>query len=653
MKRVIIIISVVVVLVVAGLVVAFTTTRGKNNKETPLKTEVAKRGDFVIKINASGNLESLLSIEVKSNVEGEIRKLAVKDGEMVQKGQVLLKINDEQIREDMKQAEANVSAAKAQLEQAKSSLAIKQKQLESDLQQQKDGVAQAQTALNVAKSATLQQVAQLQTDIQNTKGNLEQDNIALKQAQISLKQAEITLSDVKQAESAAKVDLDNAESELKRNQELYQKKFIPKKSLEDAEAAHANSSSRCESAQKKVQSQEETINSQKETVTMREQAVQMRKTTIEFNDKNLALLRQTRSDQEEQATTALKIARTRLNQLLDNINDEKDISRFSLKSAEANLLKVESTLNNVKERLGWTTIVAPMSGIVINLAIEEGEIVTSGRSAFSQSPALMRVVDLSQMVVKTFINEVDMEKLSLGQKAEIRTRAYAGKSYKGEVREIAPSGVPRDNIIYFEVVIAVLGSPEELRPGMTADVDIIVEERKDSLLLPIAAVKTEQSSTALLTVPEKDFSKLKNDQPVELENERGAKLQGKISKLTSENKEGNVEVTLASAKRGARPGKTTFKLIIDGKKTISDVPADVTSKKESYVMLMPKGKEKEKEKESNGNGSAVKGIRTLVEMGEQNDSDIEILKGLEAGDKVIIETEQLPENGNNQQRRGR
>jgi HlyD family secretion protein len=649
MKRVIVIISVVVILVVAGLVVAFTTSRGKNNKEVPIKTEVAKRGDFVIKINATGNLESLLSVEVKSNVEGEIKKLDVKDGELVQKGQVLLKINDEQIREEMKQVEANVSAARAQLDQAKSSLAIKQKQLDSDLQQQKDAVIQSQTSLNVAKATTLQQIAQQETDIQNTKGNMEQDNIALKQAQISLKQTEITLSDVKQAESAAKVDMDNAQSELKRNQELYEKKYIPKKSLEDAQAAYANSSSRYESAQKKVQSQDETINSQKETITMREQAVQMRKTTLEFNEQNLKLLKQTRVAQEEQATTALKIAQTRLKQLQDNINDEKDISRFSLESAKANLLKVESTLTNVKERLGWTTIVAPMSGIVINLAIEEGEIVTSGRSAFSQSPALMQVVDLSQMVVKTYINEVGMEKLSLGQKAEVRTRAYAGKSYKGEVREVAPSGLPRDNIIYFEVVIAVLGSPQELRPGMTADVDIIVEERKDALLLPIVAVKTEQSSTALLAVSEKDFSKLKMDQSVELENDRGSKLQGKISKLMSENKEGNVAVTLASAKRGARPGKTTFKLIVDGK-NIPDVTADVTSKKESYVMLMPKGKEKE----SNGNGSVVKGIRTLVDIGEQNDSDIEILKGLNAGDKVIIEAEQ-PENGqqNGQQQRGR
>ena len=164
MKRVIIIVSIVMLLILAGLVIAFTTTRGKNDKGTSLKTEVVKRGDFVIKVGSSGNLESLLTVEVKSNVEGEINNLYVKDGDLVEKGQVLLKIDDEQIREEMKQADANVSAAQAQLEQAIRSLSVKQKQLDSDLQQQRDAVAQAQTSYNVVKATTLQQISQQETD---------------------------------------------------------------------------------------------------------------------------------------------------------------------------------------------------------------------------------------------------------------------------------------------------------------------------------------------------------------------------------------------------------------------------------------------------------------------------------------------------------
>lgn len=491
MKKVLIIGSTFIVL--AFMITGFTAC-GKKEAIASQKTAVAKSGDFVIKIGASGNLESLLSVEVKSNVEGEIEKLYVEDGVTVEEGQVLIQIDDEQIREEMKQAEANVSASKAQMEQSKRSLTIKGKQLDSDLQQQIDSVSQAQTSYNVAKATTQQQISQQETSIQNTKESVEQDKISLRQAEISLKQAELTLSELEKAEAVAKVEMDNADAEIKRSQKLYEDKYISKKALEDAQAAHLNAVSRYESAQKRFLSQKETIKSQKESVDMRKRAVQMRGTTLKYEEQNLELLKQTRAAQEEQSLTQLRIAERRLKQLEGNIEDEKDITRFSLKSAEASLLRVQSTLNNQKERLGWTTITAPMSGIVINLQVEEGEIVTSGRSAFSQSPPLMEIVDLSQMVVTTSINEVDMEKLSLKQKAEIRLRAYPDRSYKGEVREISPSGQPRDNIIYFEVVVAVLGSPEELRPGMTADVDIIVVERKDVLLLPIEAVKTDRGS---------------------------------------------------------------------------------------------------------------------------------------------------------------
>jgi HlyD family secretion protein len=286
---------------------------------------------------------------------------------------------------------------------------------------------------------------------------------------------------------------------------------------------------------------------------MRERAVQMRESTIRFEEQNLKLLKQTRAVQEEQAQIQLKIAQARLSQLEENIDDEREISKLSLENSKANLLRVQSTLNNQMERLGWTTIVAPMSGIVINLEIEEGEIVTSGRSAFSQSPPLMQIVDLTQMVVKTFINEVDMEKLSLKQKAEVRLRAYPEKVYSGEVREISPSGQARDNIIYFEVVIAVLGSPEELRPGMTADVDIIVLDKKDVLMVPIETVKTE------------------------------------------------------------RTGRN----------------------REHYVMLVSGDKSGDA---SDADSESGKGVKTLVEVGEQNDMSIEILSGLSEGDRVLAQS---------------
>ena len=630
MKRVVITGSVVALLVLAGLSI-WLTACGKDQNETPQKIESVRRGDLMIKINASGNLESLLSVEVKSNVEGEIEELLVEDGDSIEEGQILLQINDEQIREEMNQAEANVSASTAQLEQAKRSLAINDKQLESSLQQQRDNVVQAESSHSVTKATTLQQLSQQRTDIQNTKEALEQDRTALRQAEIAFRQAEFSLEEVEEAEKASKVDMDNAESELKRAQELYERQYVSKKSLEDAQASHANARSRYEAAQKRVLSQRETVQSQKESIDTRQRSVQMRETTLEYEERNLELLKQTRAAQEEQALTQLKIAKTRLAQLEGNIDDERDVSRFSIEGARANLLRVQSTLKNQKERLEWTTIVAPMSGVVINLSVEEGEIVTSGRSAFSQSPALMEIVDLSQMVVKTFINEVDMEKLELGQKAEIQVRAYPNRAFSGEVREISPSGQSRDNIIYFEVMIAVLGSPEELRPGMTADVDIIVVERKNTLLLPIEAAQSERVITASLTLSAEDSDWLAFRQPVELDLGAGGSVSGTVSRLGPSDGGSGVDIALSGAGKSVRPGRSSVSLRVDGN-TIPNVPAVLRFGRQYHVMLLSEGEAKDADE----NG-AVKGVKKSIGVGEQNDTDIEILSGLSAGDQVIVQ----------------
>ena len=262
--------------------------------------------------------------------------------------------------------------------------------------------------------------------------------------------------------------------------------------MEDAQAQHVNAEVQYQNAQKRVESQEQTIESQDRTIKVRETSIASRKLTLENQKKNLEDLKKMRQNSEEEAKLRVENSKTRLDELLRTLENEELLTEQSRVSADANRLRRESTLKNQTERLEWTTIKAPMSGIVTLLELEVGEIVTSGRSAFSQSPPLMTIVDPSKMVVKTFINEVDMERLEDGQKAEIKVDAYQSKTYEGQVYEISPSGQQQDNIISFEVMIEVLGSPAELKPGMSTDVDIITYEEKNVLMAPIDAIIREK-----------------------------------------------------------------------------------------------------------------------------------------------------------------
>ena len=624
MKKVIIAAAVVLVLVVAiGWVVL---GRGRNGADPSLdkKIEVVERGDFQTRISATGNLEPLIDVEIKSNVEGEIINLHVKNGDRVEKDQVLLELDPELYQEGKKQAEADVAAAKAQVRQAELNIELKNERLDSELTQAQADLKIVEANFETTKATTVTQVSQAETDVLTTKNSLAQDRIALDQANIALEQAKITLSENEASLRSAKVSLDNAKSELDRNTELFDKGLVSKKALEDAQAQHANAEVQHENAITRVESQKQAINSQERTIQTRETAVVTREAILAQEERNLQNLKNMRQEAEEEAQLRVENSRTRLQELIETFDNEKLLTQQSRVSAEANKLRRESSLKNEAERLDWTTIRAPMAGIVTLLELEEGEIVTSGRSAFSQSPPIMTIVDPSKMVVKTFINEVDMERLRLNQRAEIKVDAYQTKTYDGSVYEISPSGAEQDNIISFEVMVEVNGSPEELRPGMSADVDIITYEEKGVLLLPIDALVNEPSATVIAQVD--NTKPYKTNQPIEVQTISEKIFRGTVTNVGSN----DVTISLDSSQRGIRPGPTTLSLLVKGKKQADGVRATINMSKGKSVML--------------DDGSS-KGKRTEVETGMQNETQVIVKSGLKASDRVILQQRKPPQGG--------
>ncbi len=608
--------------------------RGKKDAAAEKRVEVVRVGDFQKLISATGNLEALIDVEVKANVAGEIIKLYVDDGHYVEKDQILLEIDPEQYIEERKQAEADVNAAEAQLFQSKLNIILKTDELESARQQAEDNVKIAQSNLRTTEAASQTQITSAETAIQTTTNQLDQDKIALEQANIELNRAKIRLAELQTELESVKVERDNAESERNRNTELFEKKLVSKKSLEEAESRYASAESQYKTALKRLESQQETVNSQDKTIATRKSAIANRNLTLTYQDMNLDKLREMREAEEEERNLQLQIAETRLKEILDTLDNEKAVTKQSEVSAQANLLRRRSSLKNQEEQLEWTTIRAPMAGTVTLLEIEEGEIVTSGRSAFSQSPPLMTIADLSKMVVKTYINEVDMERLRMDQMASIKVDAYKDTPYEGRVAEISPSGEERDNIITFEVMVEVLGSPPELRPGMSADVDVITYEEKEVLMLPIDAVQEEKSAIATAKVGA-DTDAFKTDQEVELKTLTGKSFKGKVTSISGN----QLTISLDSSQRGLRDGERTFTLFANGKQLADGVSTNIKITKDKFVTLDAAGGSEK------NNSKAQKGKRVSIETGEQNETDVIIKGGLVEGDRVVLPELKKPEGG--------
>ena len=126
-KKWLIIGSIAIVVIVIGLIGATQINFGDNKDNEEIKREVVRRGQFLVKIQESGTLRSLIEVDVRSNVEGEILEVFVEEADLVQEGDPLLKIDDEQILEDMKQAQAYRDARQAELDQAELRIQIAEK----------------------------------------------------------------------------------------------------------------------------------------------------------------------------------------------------------------------------------------------------------------------------------------------------------------------------------------------------------------------------------------------------------------------------------------------------------------------------------------------------------------------------------------------
>jgi RND family efflux transporter MFP subunit len=149
--------------------------------------------------------------------------------------------------------------------------------------------------------------------------------------------------------------------------------------------------------------------------------------------------------------------------------------------------------NAASDRLRYTHILAPMDGTVTERSIQPGETVVPGVQATFDGKALLTVSDLSTLIVKTDLNQIDVAKVKLGQKVTVTLDALPGKTYDATITKIAPASIlPKDKQVdVFPVEATLTKADAAIKPGMTADVRIHIEKKEHVLALPIEAVVKE------------------------------------------------------------------------------------------------------------------------------------------------------------------
>ncbi|HEY9720829.1 MAG TPA: efflux RND transporter periplasmic adaptor subunit [Oscillatoriaceae cyanobacterium] len=185
------------------------------------------------------------------------------------------------------------------------------------------------------------------------------------------------------------------------------------------------------------------------------------------------------------ADAQVRQAQSKLDELVAGPRQE------AIDEARARLAKAQVAVEAAQDQLTYTVIRAPIAGTVIHRGIEEGEMVTPGvsQTAGDQQP-LLTVADLSKLVVESDINQIDVGKLDVGQRVSIQVDSLPGESFTGKIYKVAPAAVAgkENGVELFPIQTLIDAGDAHLRPGMSADLDIFVQNKPRVLLLPVEAV---------------------------------------------------------------------------------------------------------------------------------------------------------------------
>ena len=369
MKRVV---SLVVVAILVGGAVwgyFYAQSRGNVPKYRLVRVE---RGPLTAAVSATGNLNAVITVQVGSQVSGQIKELMVDFNSIVKKDQVIARIDPDIFLAKVNQAKADVESARA-------------------------------TVLNQEA-----QVERARADVENARA-------ALAEAKAQTAKAQVAVVD-------AKRDFD-------RKTELFARKLIARSDLDTSQAAHDSAIAQVEAAK--------------------------------AHDQALASAIQS-------STAQLRVAQA------------------MLVSARAQVDQKNAALKQAQVDLDHTTILAPVNGVVVSRQVDVGQTV----AASLQAPVLFTIAqDLTKMQVETSVDEADIGRLKLEDRATFTVDAFPGETFAGMVTQIRKAPQVVQNVVTYTVIVGVENPSGKLMPGMTANVKLVVAQKPSALKVSNAALR--------------------------------------------------------------------------------------------------------------------------------------------------------------------
>ena len=207
-------------------------------------------------------------------------------------------------------------------------------------------------------------------------------------------------------------------------------------------------------------------------------------------DLDVAVARYTVAERKLERTSDLRASQ---------VVTEEEYETALLEDANANaaLVKAKTNLELAEDRLNDVAVGAPIAGTVVEKTVEEGQIITSAKE-MTGGTILLRMADLNEVQVRTLVDETDIGVIEAGLEATIKVEAYPNREFTGNVLQVEPQAVVEQNVTLFAVLTRIQNREGLLKPGMNADVEIVIGARDGVLALANGGIKTVDETRALV-----------------------------------------------------------------------------------------------------------------------------------------------------------
>jgi RND family efflux transporter MFP subunit len=504
--------SIAITLIAAVSIISFAGCKSSQPEAGKKQIAEVKRGNLLVTITADGNLDMPREVKLKFGTPGTVRYIYVAEGQKVKEGTLLAKLDDTTQKLAIASAQYNVELAMNELVEKTHPALLGYPENYPDtstvlrVEQAQDELKQVQTFLSQTKYQDA--AAELRLATHDLEASYEMLNIP-----------EITLasqgySDILGEPLDNNPDISSAIKLLQQDLAGLEaiQKLIDQGDYAAAQAELISGQSKLEDTHSLVKGISGRIRvSQRIGACCQQQAAQQPETSpglvsLPYPDTSTSLswlkqveesLQKVQLCKEKEGCDALELATlvriaqhdVEMSQAILKNNEltfRSGLNLKALRAANLNLEIAEENLMQSKEELMKTEILAPFDGTVVDIGVKENDQL----SAFDySSKTAVYLIDTRTVKMEGVVDEVDIYKVNVGQDTIITADALPGVELKGKVTFISPFGNQTTGVVEFPVTISLETTETELKGGLTATADIIIDERKDVLMVPNRAIK--------------------------------------------------------------------------------------------------------------------------------------------------------------------